>query len=111
MEYPGYGLYKAPISAEDLLLDACHLFDHITQVLNFDPRNIIIFGRSIGSSPSCFLAKNRTPAALILLSPFKSIKEVARDLVGRVLAGLVAERYRNIELLRDVICPVFIVHG
>jgi len=32
-------------------------------------------------------------------------------LVGRVLAGLVAERYRNIELLKDVICPVFIVHG
>jgi len=111
MEYTGYGLYNAPISADQILLDACYLFDHLTMTLHLDPRDIVIFGRSIGSSPSCFLSKNRNPAALVLMSPFKSIKEVARDLVGRMLSVLVAERYRNIDLVKDVLCPVFIVHG
>jgi hypothetical protein len=76
-----------------------------------DAQDIIVFGRSIGSSPSCFLAKNRSPAALILMSPFKSIKEVARDIVGRMLSLLVAERYRNIDLIKEITCPIFIVHG
>jgi hypothetical protein len=30
MEYAGYGLYKAPISADTILADAVYLFDHLT---------------------------------------------------------------------------------
>ncbi len=45
------------------------------------------------------------------MSPFKSIREVARDLVGRLLAAMVAERFRNIDVIRDIRCPVFFVHG
>ncbi len=53
----------------------------------------------------------RHPGGLILMSPFKSIREVAKDLVGRVLAWAIAERFRNIDLIREIRCPVFIVHG
>jgi pimeloyl-ACP methyl ester carboxylesterase len=45
------------------------------------------------------------------MSPFKSIREVARDLVGWVLALAIAERFRNIDLIKEIHCPVFIVHG
>jgi hypothetical protein len=45
------------------------------------------------------------------MSPFKSIKEVAKDLVGWVLAMAIAERFRNIDLIEEVKCPIFIVHG
>jgi fermentation-respiration switch protein FrsA (DUF1100 family) len=45
------------------------------------------------------------------MSPFKSIKDVARDLVGWVLSLAIADRFRNIDLIKDVKCPVFIVHG
>lgn len=43
---------------------------------------ILIFGRSIGSGPACFLASTFTPKLLILMSPFLSIRKVAKDYVS-----------------------------
>jgi len=71
----------------------------------------VVFGRSIGSSPACYIANHREPAAVILMSPFKSIREVAKDLVGWVISKALAERFRNIDLIRETKAPVFIVHG
>ena len=45
------------------------------------------------------------------MSPFKSIREVAKDLVGWIISKALAERFRNIDLIRDTKSPVFIVHG
>ena len=111
MEYPGYGLYFGQTNSDRLLTDALCVYDHLTQKLGVSENDIILFGRSIGSSPACFVAKNRDPAALILMSPFKSIREVAKDLVGWMLSMAIAERFRNIDLIKEIRCPVFIVHG
>jgi len=74
--------------------------------------DIILFGRSIGSSPSCFIAKERPKVgAMVLLSPFKSLREVAKDHVGKILSYILAERYRNIDLIKHSKCPVMIIHG
>ena len=45
------------------------------------------------------------------MSPFKSIREVAKDLVGWFLSLALAERFRNIDLVQEIKCPIFIVHG
>jgi hypothetical protein len=87
------------------------VYDHLTITRGIAQEDIILFGRSIGSSPACYVASKRNPAALLLMSPFKSIKEVAKDLVGWVLAMAIAERFRNIDLIEEVKCPIFIVHG
>ena len=85
MEYPGYGLYVGNPGSEKVLEDAILVFDHLTQQFGISPNDIILFGRSIGCSPASYLAKHRRPCALLLMSPFKSIRDVAKDLVGRVL--------------------------
>jgi alpha-beta hydrolase superfamily lysophospholipase len=46
-----------------------------------------------------------------LMSPFKSLREVAKDHVGKILSYLLAERYRNVDLIKNSKCPVLIVHG
>jgi hypothetical protein len=111
MEYPGYGLYNGSSTSDQLLSDAITVYDHLVFNLGVSESDIIIFGRSIGSSPSCYLASKRNPRGLILMSPFKSIREVAKDLVGWFLSHALAERFRNIDLIKEVSCPVFIVHG
>jgi len=45
------------------------------------------------------------------MSPFKSIKDVAKDLVGWLLSRVVSDRFRNIDHIKEVKCPIFIVHG
>jgi abhydrolase domain-containing protein 17 len=51
------------------------------------------------------------PSSMILMSPFKSIRDTARDLVGWLLSKAIADRFRNIENIRDVKCPILIIHG
>ena len=57
------------------------------------------------------MGKNRDPAFCVLMSPFKSLKQAAIAVVGSFLAGLLAERLDNADMLKDVTAPVFIVHG
>jgi len=44
--------------------------------LGFPAKSIVIFGRSLGSGPAIYLSTKRKAKALILMSPFKSIRGV-----------------------------------
>lgn len=111
MEYPGYGLYVGETNSDKILRDALYVYDHLTLHQGVSESDVIVFGRSIGCSPASYVSSQRNPGALMLMSPFKSIKELARDLVGWMLSLAIAERFRNIDLIKEVKCPVFIIHG
>lgn len=70
-------------------------------------------GRSIGTGPAIWLSAERKPGALALISPHTSIRGVVRDLfgLGVVAQFLVNERFRNLEIIKQVTCPTFILHG
>jgi len=77
---------------------------------NLKAKDLLLFGRSMGSGPATHLAAMHKPGALILMSPYKSIKEVVKDKLG-LLSHLVQERFNNYDLIADVKCPTFFVHG
>ena len=82
-EYPTYGVYKDQnLTEKQIYQDSLNMYDFAVNVLKFDPKNIIIFGRSIGSGPAVYLASKVDAHCLILFSPFLSVKDVARDKVG-----------------------------
>jgi hypothetical protein len=41
--------------------------------------DILLFGRSIGTGPATIVASRRKPGGLILMSAFKSIRDVVRE--------------------------------
>ena len=92
-------------------MDCLSVYDYLIEQ-GVQPKDIILFGRSIGSSPSCFIAKERPQVGcMILMSPYKSLRDVAKDRVGKLLSFLLADRYRNIDLIEHVKCPVLLIHG
>jgi len=111
MEYPGYGIYKGSPSADKILLDAENLYIYLTSVFGLEEENILVFGRSIGSGPAVYLASKFHPRILLLISAYTSIKEVAKVLAGSIPAFFFADRFRNIELIKSVRCPVLFIHG
>jgi hypothetical protein len=57
MEYPGYGIYRnEDADCEVIQHNAQVVFDFVTQSLKFDPKDVILFGRSMGSGPATYLA-------------------------------------------------------
>lgn len=92
VEYPGYSIYKADKNATVVLEDSLVVFDYLTEILKIHPENIIVFGRSIGTGPATYLASQRKPSSLILMSPFTSLRAVAENLVGGLVKYLVSER-------------------
>lgn len=74
--YDPYEPYNQNVfeSCEDNILDDSeYIFDYLTQVIGIENKNIILFGRSMGSGPATHLSSVRTPGALLLMSSFKSI--------------------------------------
>jgi pimeloyl-ACP methyl ester carboxylesterase len=111
VEYPGYGIYTGSPSASAITSDAVCVFDFLTDVLGINPRNIIVFGRSIGSGPATYLAANKQPGALLLMSAYTNMKAAVRSIAGRLAQYFVADRFRNIDLMPRVTCPTFLIHG
>ena len=76
-----------------------------------DPREIRVLGRSIGSGPASYLASRKCIGALVLMSAFTSIRDLAKDLAGLWAKYLIRERFDNLKAITKVYCPTFFVHG
>lgn len=74
---------------------------------------MIIFGRSMGSGPTSYLASLKPCHSVLLMSPFMSIKDAAKDLFGwgGFMSFVVVERFRNIDYIAQAKCPCFFMHG
>jgi len=100
VEYPGYGLYKTSKPDEEKIKnDADTVYDYLTEVCGVREKDIILFGRSMGSGPSSYLASRKNPGSLLLMSPYMSIKDAAKSLFGwaSFMSFVVYERFRNID--------------
>jgi len=71
------GVFEA--NEDNVLDDALYIYDYLNKVLGIEEKNIMIFGRSLGSGPATYVASKRNPACLLLMSSFKSIRSVAED--------------------------------
>ena len=85
----------------------------MTKSRKIPPEHIILYGRSLGSGPSCYLAEeaasNGQPiAGLILHAAFASVYRIVMPDPGFTVLG---DMFPNIDRIKCVKCPVFIAHG
>lgn len=105
-DFPGYSHSTGKSvekSCEAAILAA---WNHLTGTKKLAPSSIVIVGRSVGSGPSVWLAAQKQPGGLLLLSPFTSIYRVP---FGVPLFP--RDRFPNLERIPQVKCPLLIVHG
>merc|ERR1712187_40355 len=72
---------------------------------------VILFGRSIGSGPTVYLASRFPVGGLILVAAFASVREAAKRLVGGLIAQALSERFPNLSIIGNVSCPTLFIHG
>ncbi len=87
------------------------MFNYVVNKLGFKEENIIVLGRSIGTGIALELMQKVKPGALALISPFTSIKSLAKEFAGFLGQLLAKENYDNRTNIMSVSCPTFLVHG
>lgn len=105
-DYRGYGQSGGRPSERGTYADIDAAYGHLTGELGVAPERIIAYGRSVGSGPAVDLAARRPLGGLIIESGFTTAFRV----LTRV-ALVPFDRYRNLDKLAQVRCPVLIMHG
>mmetsp|Transcript_19453 Transcript_19453/g.35265 ORF Transcript_19453/g.35265 Transcript_19453/m.35265 type:complete len:267 (+) Transcript_19453:100-900(+) len=108
-DYCGYGLSDGTPTEENCYAAIDAAYAYLRR--EFDPSNIVTFGRSIGSGPSIDL-NSRHPEirGMVLQSPMES---GAKAFLGNAGAwvGYQLDIFRNYEKIGDIACPVLFMHG
>lgn len=116
VEFPGYGVAGGPACAEAIDRHVRITYEHFTKALGVHPSRVVVFGCSVGTGPASKLAASvqadgASVGALILQSPYTSVRDAAAHVAGSVAYLVVAERWDNTQHVKQLTCPVLIVHG
>ena len=120
-DYSGYGLSDGSPSEQEFYNNIEMVYGYLTDSLNIKSENIILYGVSIGSGPTTYLASKYHDqiGGMILQSPFKSVATVIiPQLIIDMLAQITFKQvnsidmFRNIDYIENIIdMPVLIIHG
>ncbi len=105
-DYRGYGLSEGTPTERNLYEDERAAYEYLVNELRVPPERIIAFGHSLGGAAAVDLASREPVAGLVMESSFVSAFRV----LTRVPI-LPFDRFRNLDKIRQVHCPVLIVHG
>lgn len=111
-DYEGYGKASGSPTEQGCYNDIDAAYQYLTENMGQAPENIILYGRSLGSGPSCYLAQRlryegKPLGGLILQSPLLSVFRVAFNF----RFTLPGDMFPNVDRIPEIACPVLLVHG
>jgi len=108
--YRGYRPSTGRPSAAALLEDAPLLYDCMMTPLL--PAKVVVVGFSIGSGVAAHLARERSIEGVILVTPFHTLEQLARQHYGWLPIKLLLRHHMSpLEDLREVTAPVVLIAG
>ncbi len=111
-DYPGYGRSEGHPSETACYDAAKAAYAWLTQIQGIPPDQVLLYGRSLGSAVAVDLACQRVYRALILVSPFSSLPDVALSQFPFLPARqLMHNRFPSLAKIGGCTQPLFIVHG
>ena len=109
VEYAGYSADPEPPSHQRIKRDVTNVIDylHLQSITE-----VVVIGESIGSGPASYHAALAPPARLVLITPFTSLRDLARYHYWFYPSGLVVDNaFDNVALLARYQGPLLLLHG
>jgi fermentation-respiration switch protein FrsA (DUF1100 family) len=111
-DYRGYGGNPGRPTEDGLLADGRAAVAYLESRGDIDQTRIVYFGESLGAAIAIATARHRSPAVLVLRSPFTSLPDVASVHYPVLpMSLLLADRYPNERIIGDVDAPILVVAG
>jgi pimeloyl-ACP methyl ester carboxylesterase len=108
--YRGYRPSTGRPSAAALLEDAPLLYDCMIKPML--PAKVVVVGFSLGSGVAAHLARERSVDGVILVTPFDTLEQLARQHYGWLPIKLLLRHHMSpLEDLREVTAPVVLIAG
>ena len=110
MDYRTYGKSKGDLSEEALHTDGQLFYDYVSQ--QYDERDIVLYGRSLGTGIATRLASLNKPGQVILETPYFSLLDIGqRRFPYLPVKWLLKYEFRSYEYVSSISCPIAVFHG
>ena len=112
-EYPSYGLCHGLGSANKTTINhhAERAYSFIHETLQWPTNRILVYGHSIGTGTACHIASTKSIGGLILQSPYTSIQDVIKGMIGFPGHFFGGSYWNNLEAMKHIHCPTLFIHG
>lgn len=112
IDYRGYGQSEGRTTEIGTYRDADAAWRYLVETRGMVASDIVVFGRSLGASVASWLAAQQQPLGLIVESSFTSVPDIAQELYPWLPARWLSRlRHATRDYVRDVRCPVLVVHS
>jgi len=105
-DYRGYGISDGRPGTARACEDAEAAYQHLVRDRKIPPEQIILYGQLLGAALALDLAARHKTAGLIVESGF-----ISAFRVKTVIPILPIDKFRNNCRMREVRCPVLVMHG
>ncbi len=110
MDYRTYGKSTGKLSEEALYKDAHLFYTHLLE--KYEEGEIIVYGRSLGTTFATSVAATNNPKKLILETPFYNLLTVAKKQYPIFPVDyLLKYKFPTNTLIKQVDCDITILHG
>jgi uncharacterized protein len=111
VDYRGYGGNPGSPSETGLMADARAAAGYLAGRREVDPERVVYFGESLGGAVAVALAAERSPAALVLRSPFASLAAMGRHHYPwlPVVDALLLDRFAAVRQIGAVRVPLLVI--
>ncbi len=111
-DYREYGLSEGYITREGTFHDARGAFRYLTEEKGFKEREILLFGRSLGTALAAYLASKHRCLGVVLEAAFTSTDDMMERYFPYGFPGeLSGTKYDTISLIDRIKDPVLFIHG
>jgi len=108
-DYRNYGKSYGTFNQENLFNDGLFIYNEIKQ--KYDEKNIIVYGRSIGTPIASYVASKNNPQMLILETPLFDMKSLKNKYFPFLPNFILKYTFETYTYIKDVKFPVYIFHG
>ncbi len=110
INHPGYGKSTGKPTQKNFYENALQVYDWALKEYQLKPEDIIVVGRSLGSSVAAYLAAKREVKALILITPFDSIENIAANQYKYFPVRLLMNHaFPTIDYIKQIKVPVLML--
>jgi len=110
-DYRGYGASSGRPGEQGTYRDARAARRWLVNRAGVDPARVLYLGESLGAAVALELALAHPPAALVLLSAFTSVRDMARLHYRAMPPAMVPDAYPSLRRIAALRAPLLVVHG